>query len=183
MWGAGRAGIVGAGAHSCDDGLADLLVHLHLGLGLHHQGTVAHQLAALIGITLAGASGTDRDLALDRAGGALHDTLRLIVIFDHAERAYAAADIALNALIRNTYIFLAVLFSGNDRSDGAVLHANAALLAQVLLNSQHGPHPPCFHSNHCGSPRVLPFILGYCNLMPKTNIKKIRFKPLSFKKR
>ena len=132
------AGVIGARADSGDDGLGNSRIDLDLGLALYDERAVADQTAALVGVALAGAGGANGNFALDGAGMALHHALGLLGAVDGTERADAAADVALNAHVRDADDFLAVRtrFNGN-RTDGAVFRANLALLAFFLIDFQH----------------------------------------------
>ena len=132
------AGVIGARADSGDDGLGNSRIDLDLGLALYDERAVADQAAALVGVALAGAGGANGNFALDGAGMALHHALGLLGAVDGTERADAAADVALNAHVRDANDFLAVRtrFNGN-RTDGAVFRANLALLAFFLIDFQH----------------------------------------------
>jgi hypothetical protein len=99
-----------------------------------------NQLAALVGVALAAAGGADGNLALNGAGTALNGALRTLAGFNGTEGAHAAADITLDTHVGDVHSngLLATFIEGNiDGADGAVLFADATLLAEVCVDFVH----------------------------------------------
>ena len=136
------AGIVGARAHSGDDGTVQLGIMIGDGIVVHHQSAVADQFAVLVGIALAGAGVTHGNMALDRAGRADNALIGgCLGALNRAEFTNAGADAALGAFFF-TDDRLAV--HDMDSIKGAVLLAQGTALASFQVHNNHGCWPPSF---------------------------------------